>query len=75
MKVIAILAGSMTQYSEHKDIFCDPETEKMVYAVTPNKIMPYRFDEYRVVGTFLERNDASDILREVKARTANQPLS
>lgn len=69
MKTIAVLAGSMEEYMMHKDIFLAPEGEKMVYAVTPNKILGHRFDELRVVGTFWDRKDAGEIMREVQART------
>lgn len=69
MRTIAILAGSMQEYSEHKDIFRNPDNERMVYAVTMNKILGYHFDELRVVGTFWRRKDAGVILREVQART------
>ena len=68
MKTIAILAGSMEQYMEHKDIFLALEGEEMVYAVTPHKIKGRRFDEFRVVGTFWERKDAGDIYDEVRSR-------
>ena len=70
MKHIAILAGTMQQYQEHKDIFLAPEGEKMYNITRPEHCVGCRFDEYRVVGTFWEdRKNAGDLLLEVQART------
>ncbi len=65
---VAILAGNNTQFLEFMRQPEIGEPVEYIYVDRMEKAVGYRFNDYKIVGTFWERKDAGKLEEEVKTR-------
>lgn len=70
--IVAILAGNAEQakaFLEQKELWKnEEEPTEYVYIDRPDKAIGYRFFDYKIIGTFWDREDASKLEEIVKSR-------
>ena len=71
-KTIAVMAGNYREF-ERCVRSLQEEGTTFVYADHADRIRGYRFDGYKVVGTFWERGDADKMHNLVLTRMQNDP--